>query len=129
YRRARHLHRCAQKVVDRHDGVLPPDPALLAGLPGIGPTTAAAIAAQAHGVRAPILDGNVKRVLSRVYAIDTPINQHATEKQLWHHAHAILDAADPDLDMRAYTQGLMDLGATVCKRTRPACTACPLADV
>src|SRR5699024_1428871 len=129
YSRARNLHRCAQEVVSRYDGVFLAEMSALASLAGSGPATAAAIAAQSYGVRAPIRDGDVKRVLSRLYAIDTLINLRDTEKQLWEHAHAMVAAADEQLDMRAYTQGLMDLGATVCKRSRPACPRCPLSGV
>lgn len=126
YRRAHYLHQCAQEINQHWQGQFPADIDQLATLPGIGPTTAAAIAAQAFGIRAPILDGNVKRVLSRLFAVDAPVNLRATEKQLWQHAHDIVDAADKQLDMRAYTQGMMDLGATVCRRSQPNCLACPL---
>ena len=122
YTRARNLHRCAQAVVDRHGGEFPRDVALLAELPGIGPSTAAAIAAFAYGARAAILDGNVKRVFCRVFGIDGFPGQSHVEKALWQRASALL----PDQDIEAYTQGLMDLGATVCTRSRPDCDACPM---
>ncbi|RJG03594.1 A/G-specific adenine glycosylase [Noviherbaspirillum sedimenti] len=123
YTRARNLHRCAQRVVAEHGGNFPADPAMLAELPGIGRSTAAAIAAFACGARAAILDGNVKRVFARVFGIDGYPGEKKVEDALWLRAEALL----PQADMTAYTQGLMDLGATVCARSRPACPACPLA--
>ncbi|GAC1421179.1 MAG: A/G-specific adenine glycosylase [Burkholderiaceae bacterium] len=123
YSRARNLHRCAQQVVALHGGVFPDDPALLAELPGIGRSTAGAIAAFSYGTRAAILDGNVKRVFARVFGIDTYPGEPKTEAQLWQQAHALL----PHTGLQAYTQGLMDLGATVCTRNKPACERCPLA--
>lgn len=127
YARARNLHRCAQTVRDQHGGRFPATAAELARLPGIGPSTAAAVAAFAYGERAPILDGNVRRVLARYFAIEGDPTTARIVQQLWGHAHALIDAAPADLDMAAYTQGQMDLGATVCTRTRPDCTRCPLA--
>ena len=123
YSRARNLHRCAQQVCAEYGGVFPSDPALLAGLPGIGRSTAAAIAAFAHGARAAIMDGNVKRVFCRVFGIEGYPGAKPVEDLLWRRAEALL----PERDMQAYTQGLMDLGATVCTRGKPACLACPLA--
>jgi A/G-specific adenine glycosylase len=123
YSRARNLHRCAQQVVAQYGGVFPADPALLAGLPGIGRSTAAAIAAFAYGSRAAILDGNVKRVFARVFGIDGYPGQKPIEDRLWQRAVALL----PAQDIGAYTQGLMDLGATLCTRSKPACARCPLA--
>ncbi len=122
YTRARNLHRCAQAVVDQHGGEFPRDVEQLADLPGIGPSTAAAIAAFAYGARAAILDGNVKRVFCRVFGIEGFPGQSQVEKALWQRASALL----PDKDIEAYTQGLMDLGATVCTRSRPDCDACPM---
>lgn len=122
YTRARNLHRCAQAVVERHDGRFPADVEQLAALPGIGPSTAAAISAFAYGTRAAILDGNVKRVFCRVFGIDGFPGQSAVEKQLWQRASALL----PARDIESYTQGLMDLGATVCTRTKPRCGDCPM---
>lgn len=122
YSRARNLHRCAQQVVTEYGGLFPADPALLAGLPGIGRSTAAAIAAFAFGVRAAILDGNVKRVFCRAFGIEGFPGNKAVEQDLWERAQALL----PESDVEAYTQGLMDLGATVCTRGRPACVRCPL---
>lgn len=122
YTRARNLHRCAQAVVGRHGGRFPADVALLAELPGIGQSTAAAIAAFAYGARAAILDGNVKRVFCRVFGIEGFPGQTAVERQLWRRAEALL----PAQDIEAYTQGLMDLGATLCTRSRPRCGDCPM---
>ncbi len=120
--RARNLHRCAQAVVERHGGRFPSDVEQLAALPGIGPSTAAAISAFAYGTRAAILDGNVKRVFCRVFGIEGFPGQSAVEKQLWQRASALL----PERDIESYTQGLMDLGATLCTRTRPRCADCPM---
>lgn len=122
YTRARNLHRCAQQVVEHHAGEFPQDPDTLASLPGIGKSTAAAIAAFAYGARAAIMDGNVKRVFCRVFGIEGFPGQAAIEKALWQRAAALL----PAQEIEAYTQGLMDLGATVCTRTRPACERCPM---
>jgi A/G-specific adenine glycosylase len=123
YSRARNLHRCAQRIVDEYAGVFPSDPELLADLPGIGRSTAAAIAAFAYGTRAAILDGNVKRVFSRVFGIDGFPGAKPVEDNMWQRAVALL----PTQDVEAYTQGLMDLGATLCTRSKPACKTCPLA--
>ncbi len=124
YTRARNLHRCAQTVVEQHGGAFPGDVDQLAALPGIGLSTAAAIAAFAHGARAAILDGNVKRVFCRVFGIEGFPGQTAVERQLWRRADALL----PAQDIEAYTQGLMDLGATVCTRSKPRCGDCPMQD-
>jgi len=122
YTRTRNLHRCAHLVVQQHGGKFPADVDLLAALPGIGQSTAAAIAAFAFGKRAAILDGNVKRVLCRVFGIEGFPAQAAVERQLWQCAERLL----PARDIESYTQGLMDLGATVCTRTRPDCARCPM---
>ncbi|NYE29206.1 A/G-specific adenine glycosylase [Rhodanobacter sp. K2T2] len=122
YRRARFLHRAAQICVERHNGEMPRDYEALAALPGIGRSTAGAILAQAYGMRFPILDGNVKRVLTRYHGIHGQPGQSAVEKQLWRHA----DAHTPAERVADYTQAIMDLGATICVRSRPACEACPL---
>jgi len=123
YSRARNLHKCAQRVVAEYGGVFPADPALLEQLPGIGRSTAAAIAAFAYGTRAAILDGNVKRVFARVFGIDRYPGEKAVENAMWQRAVALL----PEQGIEAYTQGLMDLGATLCVRSRPGCHRCPLA--
>ncbi|WP_458069658.1 A/G-specific adenine glycosylase [Rhodanobacter sp. BL-MT-08] len=122
YRRARFLHRAAQLCVERHNGEMPREYEALAALPGIGRSTAGAILAQAYGLRFPILDGNVKRVLTRYHGIHGQPSQSAVEKQLWQHA----DSHTPAERVADYTQAIMDLGATVCVRSRPACEACPL---
>jgi len=129
YARARNLHRCAQVVSAEHYGAFPPSAAQLAELPGIGRSTAAAIAAFCFGERVAILDGNVKRVLTRVLAYERDLAQSAAEKDLWAIATELLPGASSSASletaMSAYTQGLMDLGATVCTLRRPACDACP----
>ncbi|MFA5662995.1 A/G-specific adenine glycosylase [Castellaniella sp.] len=127
YARARHLHQCAQIVYTRYAGRFPQTAAELARLPGIGPSTAAAIAALSHGERTPILDGNVRRVFMRLEALDADPAAASTLRALWALAQRIIEAAPASLDMTAYTQGLMDLGATVCTRHRPDCARCPLA--
>lgn len=123
YSRARNLHRCAQQICALYGGVFPADPVLLATLPGIGRSTAAAIAIFSSGARAAILDGNVKRVLCRVFGIDGYPGTKAVETRLWETAEALL----PDSGIEIYTQGLMDLGATVCTRNKPNCPSCPMA--
>lgn len=126
YSRARNLHRCAQVVVSEHHGVFPHSAAQLETLPGIGASTAAAIAAFCHGERISILDGNVRRVLSRLLAFEGDLAQAQPQRELWQLAQALLPAAPDGDDMTAYTQGLMDLGATVCLRSRPLCARCPV---
>jgi len=108
--------------VAKHRGQFPRDAATLATLPGIGRSTAAAIAAFSHGERVAILDGNVKRVLARHRAIDGFPGAPKVAAQLWANADALL----PSSDIAAYTQGMMDLGATICTRANPRCDACPV---
>lgn len=122
YSRARNLHRAAKIVVQQYGGRFPEDPVLIEQLPGIGRSTAAAIAVFAYGVKAAILDGNVKRVLSRIHAIEGYPASPAIQKQLWILAESLL----PNKQIQAYTQGLMDLGATICVRINPKCLLCPL---
>ncbi len=122
YSRARNLHRCAQAVVAQHGGAFPRSAEALAGLPGIGRSTAAAIAAFCFGERVAILDGNVKRVLSRVLGFADDLARAPAVAALWAEATALL----PDRDIDVYTQGLMDLGATLCTQRRPACLHCPV---
>ncbi|UGQ46783.1 A/G-specific adenine glycosylase [Massilia endophytica] len=122
YTRARNLHKCAQRVVAEYGGVFPSDPALLAELPGIGRSTAAAIAAFSAGARAAIMDGNVKRVFARVFGIDSYPGERKTEEAMWRRAEALL----PQEGIESYTQGLMDMGATLCTRSSPDCTRCPM---
>jgi len=126
YSRARNLHACARRVVNEMGGSFPLEPQQLASLPGIGRSTAAAIAVFAGGRHAAILDGNVKRVLCRVFAIDGYPGERLIEHNLWQLAENLLPSQHADI--AAYTQGLMDLGATVCRLRKPACTACPMHD-
>ena len=123
YSRARNLHRAAQRVTVDYDGELPADAAVLATLPGIGRSTAAAIRALSAGERAAILDGNARRVLARVFAVTGLTTQSAVERRLW----SLAEECTPQRDVAAYTQAIMDLGATVCVRRRPLCPLCPLA--
>ena len=124
YSRARNLHRCAQVVMREHGGRFPASAAALQELPGIGRSTAAAIAAFCWGERAAILDGNVKRVLARVLAFGDDLSQSGAVQALWQRAGELLPATAAD--MPAYTQGLMDLGAMVCLARNPSCLVCPL---
>ena len=124
YARARNLHKCARAVMAQHGGRFPADPAVLAELPGIGRSTAAAISAFSYGTRAAILDGNVKRVLARAFGIDGFPGTKPVENRMWELAESLL----PERDVDIYTQAQMDLGATVCTRGRPACNRCPLAE-
>lgn len=124
YSRARNLHRCAQAVVRDHGGQFPASAEALQTLPGIGRSTAAAIAAFCFGERIAILDGNVKRVLARVLAFEGDLASSARERELWALAQALVPERAED--MPAYTQGLMDLGATVCLARAPSCLLCPL---
>jgi A/G-specific adenine glycosylase len=126
YARARNLHRCAQELAAHHGSRFPLQADAIARLPGIGPSTAAAIAAFAYGERSPIMDGNVKRVFSRYFGIYGDTNRRVTEQLLWERAEAAIAAAPDSLDMSRYTQGLMDLGSTRCTRGRPECELCPL---
>ena len=121
YGRARNLHRCAQVVVAEHGGEFPATSEALARLPGIGRSTAAAIAAFSFGERAAILDGNVKRVLARVLAFERDIAEPRAERELWDAATALL----PLDEVAAYTQGMMDVGATLCRVRSPHCLLCP----
>jgi A/G-specific adenine glycosylase len=127
YSRARNLHRCAQTVAAEHGGEFPRSAAALQELPGIGRSTAAAIASFCFGERIAILDGNVKRVLSRLLAFEGDLASSAEEKRLWAHAQALLPAAEAD--MPAYTQGLMDLGASLCATRSPQCLLCPVPEL
>jgi len=129
YSRARNLHRCAQQVVRDWGGAFPRTVDELATLPGIGRSTAGAIAAFCFGARAPILDANVRRVLTRVLGFGADLAQAANERALWAHAQELLPRADLERAMPRYTQGLMDLGATLCLPKKPSCMLCPLHDV
>lgn len=122
YARARNLHRAAKQIVSQHQGKFPATLEQVMALPGIGRSTAGAILAFCFDQRQPILDGNVKRVLARVYAIDGYPGVRAVEKRLW----ALSDTLTPDQRVGDYTQAMMDLGATLCTRTKPQCPRCPL---
>ena len=126
YSRARNLHRCAQEVMALHAGAFPRTAAQLQTLPGIGRSTAAAIASFCFGERVAILDGNVKRVLTRVLGFSADLAQSANERVLWEHATALLPDGDLLQTMPRYTQGLMDLGATICTGRQPQCLLCPV---
>ncbi len=129
YSRARNMHRCAMDVVALHGGEFPRSAKVLQTLPGIGRSTAAAISSFCFGERVAILDGNVKRVLARVLAFDADLASAASERELWSHAEALLPARGVAESMPRYTQGLMDLGATLCLPRNPSCLLCPVMDV
>lgn len=122
YARARNLKRAAEIIVSQHDGCFPRDIEMVANLPGIGRSTAGAILAFAFGQRHPILDGNVRRVLTRLHAIETPVLQRGTEANLW----ALAERYTSKTRVNDYTQAIMDLGATLCRTRTPDCPACPL---
>jgi A/G-specific adenine glycosylase len=127
YSRARNLHQAAQHIVERHGGRMPNDPELVQALPGIGRSTAAAICVFAYGGRHAILDGNVKRVLSRYCGVQGYPGEAKVQAALWRKAESLLPAGNNSArDIVAYTQGLMDLGAGVCARRNPQCASCPL---
>lgn len=126
YARARNLHKCAQAVVTQWHGEFPRQAQDIMSLPGIGKSTAHAIAAFCFGAKTPIMDGNVKRIFTRYYGIEGQTNKREIENRLWEQARENIERADKNLDMPAYTQGQMDLGATVCSRSKPKCDACPL---
>jgi A/G-specific adenine glycosylase len=122
YARARNLHKAAGIIRDKYAGVLPRNFEDVVGLPGIGRSTAGAILALSGGERHPILDGNVKRVLARYYEVAGWPGDVKVANRLWGHA----EANTPQYRVAEYTQAMMDLGATICTRTRPACDRCPL---
>jgi A/G-specific adenine glycosylase len=123
YARARNLHRAARTVRDEFEGAVPADFDALIGLPGIGRSTAGAILALAHGQRYPILDGNVKRVLARVFGIEGWPGQGRVARELWD----LAEQCTPGERVAHYTQAIMDLGASVCTARNPSCSTCPLA--
>ena len=123
YSRARNLHRAARICVEQHHGDLPRHIDALSALPGIGRSTAAAILAQAFGERHAILDGNVRRVLARWHGVRGWPGSAAAQRILWRHA----EAHTPHERVADYTQAIMDLGATLCTRSRPQCARCPVA--
>jgi A/G-specific adenine glycosylase len=122
YARARNLHRAAKIIVDKHGGEFPLTLDEVVSLPGIGRSTAGAILAIARGERHPILDGNVKRVLARYFAVSGYPGEPAVAKKLW----SLAEQCTPARDVGTYTQAIMDLGAMICTRTNPACLLCPL---
>jgi A/G-specific adenine glycosylase len=128
YSRARNLHRCAQQVMVLHGGSFPRDALTLATLPGIGRSTAAAISSLCFGERVAILDANVKRVVTRVLAFDADLANAANERALWSAAEDLLPIKNWATSMPRYTQGMMDLGATVCLPKKPNCLVCPVSD-
>ncbi|MET0542188.1 MAG: A/G-specific adenine glycosylase [Variovorax sp.] len=129
YSRARNMHRCAQEVVARYEGSFPRRAQELITLPGIGRSTAAAIAAFCFGERVAILDGNVKRVLTRVLGFEGDLSLGANERALWNVASELLPPAEDPAAIARYTQGLMDLGATVCLPRKPSCMLCPVNEI
>lgn len=122
YTRARNLHRAAKMVAEDHGGQFPDDVKTLQCLPGVGRSTAGAISAIAYGKRAAILDGNVKRVLSRYHAVEGRPGASAVQKELWR----LAESHTPTIRCADYTQAIMDLGATLCTRSKPNCPDCPL---
>jgi A/G-specific adenine glycosylase len=125
YARARNLHAAARTIRDKHAGAFPQDPTVIAQLPGVGRSTANSIATFCFGARAPILDGNVKRVVCRSFGIEGFPGSSAVEKRLW----TLVEELMPARDGATYNQALMDLGATVCTRGKPRCDDCPLNDI
>ncbi|MCP4701168.1 MAG: A/G-specific adenine glycosylase, partial [Gammaproteobacteria bacterium] len=123
YARARNLHRAAQQVCAKYNGILPEELEKMMELAGIGRSTAGAILALAHGQRQSILDGNVKRVLCRYYAIEGRPGETATQRKLW----TLAEQHTPLQRVAEYTQAIMDLGAALCTRNKPQCGDCPLA--
>jgi A/G-specific adenine glycosylase len=123
YRRARNLHRAAQQIVNDHDGRWPTDPAALQELAGVGRYTAGSIASIGFGRPAPIVDGNVARVLLRVHGRDLASDDPAATRWLWSQAQTLAEAAS---EPGTFNEGLMELGALVCRPTGPACLMCPV---
>jgi A/G-specific adenine glycosylase len=122
YARARNLHRAAGKIRDEHGGEFPHGFAAVEALPGVGRSTAGAILALSRNERCAILDGNARRVLARYFAIAGSVSDAAVLTQLWQ----LAETCTPPADVAAYTQAIMDLGATLCVRSRPLCGQCPL---
>ncbi len=125
YRRARNLHRAANVIMERHGGRIPRQAAALRELPGIGPYTAGAVASIAFGERVPAVDGNVTRVLARVYRVEADVSRRVGRERIADIARSLVPPSRPG----ALNQALMELGATVCTPKGPACAACPLEDV
>lgn len=122
YARARNLHKAAKVIAEQLNGVFPTDFDDVLALPGIGKSTAGAILAFSASQRHPILDGNVKRVLTRFYEVEGWYGKKDVEKKLWE----LADANTPKKGVATYTQAIMDFGATLCSRSKPNCQACPL---
>lgn len=122
YRRARNLHAAARQVVALHEGEVPSDPGTLSQLPGLGPYTVGAILSLTQDQRLPILDGNVARVLARVFSVAGSPKQSAVSKRLWELAEAVL----PERQVGDFNEAMMELGALVCRPSSPACERCPL---
>ncbi len=126
YSRAKNLHRCAQQLVSQHDGKFPRTAQELELLPGIGRSTAAAIASLCFAQRVAILDGNAKRVVARYLGFVGDLAQTTQLQSLWNQATLLLPVENTEETMPIYTQALMDLGAGICTRQRPLCAVCPL---
>jgi A/G-specific adenine glycosylase len=129
YARARNLHRGAREVVSRWNGALPRTADGLRDVPGIGAYTAGAVASIAFGERAPLVDGNVARVLARVFAVETDVKSSAGQKRLWALAGEVMAGLARKAAPGELNQGLMELGASLCSPRSPSCLACPLAQV
>jgi A/G-specific adenine glycosylase len=125
YARARHVHAAARAIVQRPDGRMPDNWDELRGLPGIGPYTAGAILSIAFDRPVPALDGNVRRVLSRLFAIREPLDHDRTYRRLWELAQALLPQEGPG----RFNQALMDLGASICTPRKPICGVCPVREI
>ena len=122
YGRARNLHQAARTVVDQHGGIIPETPEDFRRLKGVGEYIAAAVASIAFGRPLAVVDGNVKRLLARLYAIDAPVNRSSSHKIFRQAADRLLDTADP----AAFNQAMMELGALVCRPGKPVCRDCPI---
>jgi A/G-specific adenine glycosylase len=126
YSRGRNLHKTAHLIVKNHQGKFPCENSVIKQLPGIGRSTAAAIQVFAFGKRCAILDGNVKRILTRYFGVDGCHGERKSEILLWKKAEELLPENKVNGDIEAYSQGLMDLGSTICTRNKPKCTVCPI---
>lgn len=125
YRRARHLHTAAKTIVRDYHGRVPSTATALGALPGIGPYTAGAVASIAFGEPVPAVDGNVTRVLARLFAVETDVTVQAGRSRIAELARELVPGRRPG----AFNQALMELGATVCTPTRPSCPTCPLGEL
>lgn len=123
YARVRNLHRAAREVVDRFDGVVPGDPDAFRSLPGVGEYICAAVQSIAFGRPLAVVDGNVKRVLARLFLVDSPVNRSSAHREFRERAAGLLDPGDPS----SYNQAMMELGALVCRPVSPLCGECPVA--